>query len=180
MTVGPGHENEYVIGFDPEKCIQCHGCEVACRAWRELDHGVHYRRVLNVWHGTYPQVKSASVSLACLHCVEPACLAACPEGAITKRAADGLVVVDETLCTGCEICAEACAFGVPQFADGGTMRKCDLCSGRQVARTAPPCVDTCPGQALALIKVSRSEKMAREEDTAKLLGDFFNSNRTNF
>jgi anaerobic selenocysteine-containing dehydrogenase len=50
-------------GFDYEKCTQCHGCEVACRSWRELGTGVRHRRVLNVWRGTYPDVKSHSVSM---------------------------------------------------------------------------------------------------------------------
>jgi len=162
-------ESEYLIGFDPEKCTQCHGCEVACRTWRNLDYGVFYRRVLNLWKGEFPRIKNASLSLACLHCVEPACAAACPEEAIVKRKADGLVIVDTGLCTGCKLCAEACPFGVPQFGDSGIMQKCDLCHGRQSTQALPPCVDTCPGKALSLMSVSRSEKRAQEENTAQLL-----------
>ena len=101
----PGSEKEYLIGFDSAKCTQCHGCEIACKAWRELRYGVQYRRVLNLWQGEYPSVKNASLSLACLHCVEPACAAACPEDAISKRGRDGLVTVDETICNGCGTCA---------------------------------------------------------------------------
>ena len=166
----PASEKEYLIDFDSKKCTQCHGCEIACKAWRELRYGVRYRRVLNLWQGAYPNVKNASLSLACLHCVEPACAAACPENAISKRAQDGLVVVDETLCTGCGICAEACAFGVPQFGDNGVMQKCDFCRGQQLAGAAPPCVDTCPGAALSLIEISPSEKSAHEEKIRQLLG----------
>jgi len=161
---------EYMIGFDPEKCIQCHGCEIACKTWRELGYGVRYRRVLNIWRGAYPRVKSASLSLACLHCAAPACAAACPEEAISKRLPDGLVLVDERLCNGCGICAEACPFGVPQFGDSGTMQKCDLCRGGQTVQAVPPCVDTCPGGALSYSEVSRSEKSAHEEKIARLLG----------
>lgn len=161
---------EYLIGFNSEKCTQCHGCEIACKSWRGLGYGVQYRRVLNFWQGDYPRVKSSSLSLACLHCVEPACVDACPEEAISKRLKDGLVVVDETHCTGCGVCAEACAFGVPQFGDTGTMQKCDLCSDRQLVGTLPPCVDTCPGKALSLIEVSRTEKRVHEEKISRLLG----------
>ena len=160
---------EYLIVFDSEKCTQCHGCEIACKTWRGLSYGVKYRRVLNVWQGEYPRVKCASLSLTCLHCVEPACAAACPEGAIFKRAKDGLVVVDDTVCTGCGICAEACVFGVPQFGDDETMQKCDLCRDQQLARAVPPCVDTCPGGALSLIEISQSEKMVHEEKISRLL-----------
>jgi anaerobic dimethyl sulfoxide reductase subunit B len=163
-------EKEYLIDFDFEKCTQCHGCEIACKTWRELDYGIQYRRVLNLWKGEYPRVKSTSLSLACLHCVEPACAPACPEEAISKRMKDGLVIVDETLCTGCGTCAEACAFGVPQLGDNGTMQKCDLCRDQKLDQAAPPCVDTCPGKALSLIEVSRSEKMVQEEKITRLLG----------
>jgi len=97
-------------------------------------------------------------------------VAACPEEAISKRVKDGLVVVDETLCNGCGICVEACAFGVPQFGDNGTMQKCDLCRDQKLARAVPPCVDTCPGEALSFIEVSQSEKMVHEEKITQLLG----------
>jgi len=166
----PVNEKEYLIDFDSRKCTQCHGCETACKAWRELRYGVRYRRVLNLWQGAYPNIRNASLSLACLHCVEPACAAACPENAISKRAQDGLVMVDQTLCTGCEICAEACAFGVPQFGDNGVMQKCDFCRGQQLAGAAPPCVDTCPGGALSLIEISPSEKAVHEKKIRQLLG----------
>jgi anaerobic dimethyl sulfoxide reductase subunit B (iron-sulfur subunit) len=167
VVAQPG--KEYLIRFEPENCTQCHGCEIACKTWRALGYGTQYRRVLNVWTGTYPQVKSVSLSIACLHCVEPACAAACPEGAITKRNSDGLISVDETLCTGCETCVEACAFGVPQFDENGTMQTCDVCIDQQLAGSVPPCVDTCPGKALSLIEVSPSEKIAHEKRIAQLI-----------
>lgn len=44
---------EYLIQFYPEKCIQCHGCETACKMWRELPYGIRYRRVINLWYGSY-------------------------------------------------------------------------------------------------------------------------------
>ncbi|MGD9367959.1 MAG: 4Fe-4S binding protein [Desulfobacteraceae bacterium] len=160
---------EYLIRFDSEKCTQCHGCEIACKTWRGLPYGIQYRRVLNIWQGAYPHVKSASLSLACLHCAAPDCVSACPEAAISKNVDDGRVVVDETLCTGCQICAEACTYGIPQFGDNGVMQKCDLCRGQQLAQALPPCVDTCPGQALTLVEVLQPEKTIHEEKIAQLL-----------
>ena len=161
---------EYLIDYDSEKCTQCHGCEIACKAWRELSYGVQYRRVLNLWQGEYPDVKNTSLSLVCLHCVEPACAAACPEDAIFKSEKDGLVVVDETICNGCGVCAEACAFKVPQFGKNGIMQKCDMCSDQQLGHASPPCVDTCPGKALSFIEISQADKKALEEKIMLLIG----------
>jgi anaerobic dimethyl sulfoxide reductase subunit B (iron-sulfur subunit) len=162
-------QKEALIEFFPEKCTQCHGCEIACKSWRDLPYGIHYRKVLNLWEGHYPGIKNASLALSCLHCVEPACMAACPEEAIAKRNSDGLVLVDQTLCTGCQICADACPFGVPQFENDGIMQKCDLCCDQPLGQAAPPCVDTCPGGALAIATVSPSEKKTHEEKIAWML-----------
>lgn len=161
---------EYMILFDPGKCTQCHGCETACKQWRELPYGIRYRRVLNIWNGSYPDVKSAGLSLACLHCVDPACAAACPAKAISKNEADGRVLVNEALCIGCGACVRACPFGVPQMGEDRVMRKCDLCLDRAEGVPAPPCVMTCPGDALVLAEVTPGRKRVREEAVARLLG----------
>ena len=153
---------EVLIYFDSERCIQCHGCEIACKTWRGLGPGVQFRRVFNLWQGAYPSPKCTSLSLACLHCVAPACLDACPVEAISKGAQDGLVSVDEDLCIGCQSCAEACPFGVPQFGGTKTMQKCDLCRSQNLASASPPCVDTCPGKALSLMEVQPPEKLLHE------------------
>jgi anaerobic dimethyl sulfoxide reductase subunit B (iron-sulfur subunit) len=160
MMASPG--KEYLIYFDPERCTQCHGCEIACKTWRGLGPGLRYRQVFNLWQGAYPSAKCTSLSLACLHCVAPACLEACPVEAISKRVEDGLVSVDIELCIGCQSCAEACPFGLPQFDDTETMQKCDLCRSQNLAGASPPCVDTCPGKALSLVEVKPSEKLIHE------------------
>jgi len=169
----PASEKEYLIDFDPGRCTQCHGCEIACKAWRELGYGVQYRRVLNLWQGEYPNVKNASLSLACLHCVEPACAAACPENAISKSEKDGLVIVDESICNGCGVCADACTFEVPQFGENGIMQKCDRCCDQQLGPVAPPCVDTCPGKALSYTEASHADKKDREEGIMRLIGKVY-------
>jgi anaerobic dimethyl sulfoxide reductase subunit B len=137
------------IFFDKERCIQCHGCETACKSWRHVEPGVAWRRIDRAWYGRYPDIKLFPVCIACLHCDEPACAGACPEQAITKRAEDGVVVVDREACTGCGACFDACPFDVPQFGADGKMQKCDLCMIAGAARFAvPPCVATCPTHAL--------------------------------
>ena len=160
---------ETLIWFDYEKCSQCHGCEVACRSWRALTQGVRHRRVLNIWRGSYPKVKSHSVSIGCLHCVAPACAAVCPVEAIGKRESDGLVWVDEKICTGCQACLEACPYGVPQFDLDGIMQKCDLCTDQAGKEYGPPCVATCPGGALSLKVVEADEKKRHQKAVLLLM-----------
>ena len=45
-----------------------------------------------------------NVSMACMHCGDAPCRTACPVTAITKRADDGIVVVDPDKCIGCGFC----------------------------------------------------------------------------
>ena len=163
---------EFLILFNENKCIQCRGCETACKSWRSVEPGVKWRRVDNLWHGHYPQVKSTSLSLACMHCAEPACIAACPVGAINKRLKDGIVSVDREACIGCLACLEACSFHVPQFGADGTMQKCDFCADDDgFSDGGPPCVITCPTKALRYKKVTTEEKILIEQSLKEQLID---------
>jgi Fe-S-cluster-containing dehydrogenase component len=140
--------------------------------WRESEYGVSLRRVFNIWSGTYPDVTCISLSISCMHCVQPGCIDACPVGAISKRTADGVVLVDRTLCTGCRACLDACPYDVPQFGADGLMQKCDMCTSlyqttNSVAKL-PPCVRTCPTGALELAEATLGEKVQIENETAAL------------
>lgn len=161
---------EYSFSFDNEKCIQCFGCEVACRSWRDLELGVKWRSVKNIWIGQYPNVTSTSVSASCMHCADPTCVAVCPENAIKKRAKDGIVVVDRGKCVGCGTCLEACPYDAPQFGADEKMQKCDLCvHDIDHEKEFPPCVETCPTQALNLVKKYPKAKKAEENKVKKLM-----------
>lgn len=166
----PDRENGFV--FVPERCVQCHACATACRIWRDTERDAPFRRIEWRWSGAYPDVALRTVSVACLHCVAPACVAACPSGALAKRAEDGAVLVDRDLCTGCRTCADACPYDVPRFVADGTMAKCDLCAGSPELREdgAPPCVRTCPTGALGWALRSVEEKRREEAAVLALLG----------
>jgi Fe-S-cluster-containing dehydrogenase component len=162
---------EYGFFYIQDRCIQCYGCEVACKSWRGAEFGVRWRRVENIWNGCYPRIKNASASIACMHCAEPVCEKVCPEGAIRKRPEDGIVAVDKDKCIGCKTCLEECPFDVPQFGIDGIMQKCDMCAHEiDLDKKAPPCVETCPTIALQLVEMSKQEKIALEKALQKLVG----------
>jgi anaerobic dimethyl sulfoxide reductase subunit B len=165
-------DRQWGFVFDAERCVQCHACATACRLWRAAEAGDGWRRIEWRWHGEVPGMTLRSASVACLHCVDPACLPACPSGAISKRAEDGVVLVDPALCTGCRSCAEACPFGAPRFDADGPMRKCDLCAlaPGAVGEGAPPCARVCPTGALVVRRaLTVGEKRRGEAEMRALL-----------
>jgi len=100
-----------------------------------------------------------------MHCLIPACAEVCPTGAISKRAEDGIVLVNRELCTGCRICFDACPVGAPQFGADSIMQKCDFCSsGPQAQGGVPACILACPTQALESVSVNAEKKAAIEKN----------------
>jgi anaerobic dimethyl sulfoxide reductase subunit B (iron-sulfur subunit) len=150
--------------IDLSRCIGCHACAVACKAENNTSPqtaplpmrsgrpvGVNWRRVIQRENGSYPTPSRTFVTMACNHCSEPACRKACPVDAISKRASDGIVLIDQSLCIGCRDCLWACPYGAPQLnGETGKFEKCTLCVHRIDAGLQPACVTTCPGRALTL------------------------------
>lgn len=168
---------QYGFYVDTTRCIKCWACEVACKQWHEVPANATSRRnVQEETTGTYPDVKRTFTSLSCMHCETPACVENCPVGALAKREEDGLVVVDVATCIGCQTCASACPFGVPQYADneGGSgkhLEKCDGClSVGRAADEMPHCVLTCPLEALHFGTLAEMEALATERGGKKMEG----------
>lgn len=83
----------------------------------------------------------------CEHCLHPACVAACPSGAIYKRDEDGIVLVDQSRCRGWRQCVGACPYKKVYF-NWNTHRaeKCLFCYPRVESAQAPLCAQSCPGR----------------------------------
>lgn len=125
-------------------CIGCRACEIACKDKNGLAPGPRFRRVQYVEGGSFPEVYAYKVNMSCNHCAEPACLPACPTGAIYKRKKDGIVDIDSTLCIGCRRCEATCPYGAPQYdPSDGLVKKCNMCVDEIDAGRRPYCVMAC-------------------------------------
>ncbi|MGB5277785.1 MAG: 4Fe-4S dicluster domain-containing protein [Gammaproteobacteria bacterium] len=125
-------------------CIGCRACEIACKDKNGLAAGPRFRRVQYIEGGTFPDVFAYKVNMSCNHCAQPACLPACPTGAIYKRKKDGIVDIDSTLCIGCRRCEATCPYGAPQYDPmDGLVKKCNMCVDELDAGRRPYCVMAC-------------------------------------
>jgi nitrate reductase / nitrite oxidoreductase, beta subunit len=83
----------------------------------------------------------------CNHCLNAACVAACPSGAIYKRGEDGIVLSSQEKCSGWRMCVSACPYKKVYFNWAtGESEKCILCYPRLEAGEAPACFHTCVGR----------------------------------
>jgi len=148
------------LGFyhNTDICIGCKACMVACKDKNDLPLGEKMRRVFDVANCEWVEDElgaltptnafAYSVSVACNHCSSPACLPACPVGAIVKRE-DGIVYRDEEACIGCGTCVSACPYGAPYLSGAtGKSRKCDFCMDLVDKGENPYCVAACPMRCL--------------------------------
>ncbi|MHB8490891.1 MAG: 4Fe-4S dicluster domain-containing protein [Solirubrobacteraceae bacterium] len=101
--------------------------------------------------GEYPNSYYFYLPRLCNHCTHPACLEACPSGAMYKRREDGAVLRDEQVCQGARFCMEACPYKKIYFNYARNVAQhCMLCFPRLDAGVAPACARQCPGR-LALV-----------------------------
>ena len=97
--------------------------------------------------GEYPNCYFFYLQMICMHCTNPACLAACPRTAIYKRVDDGIVLIDEERCNGYRFCMEACPYKRIYFNQVRKIaQKCILCFPRVEQGVAPACFRQCPGR----------------------------------
>lgn len=83
----------------------------------------------------------------CEHCLNPACVAACPSGSIYKREEDGIVLVDQDKCRGWRMCVSACPYKKIYYNwQSGKAEKCTFCYPRIEVGEPTVCSETCVGR----------------------------------
>ncbi len=149
--------------IDTTLCIGCRACQTACKSWnsrkgRPTSFTDSWTNPVHLNSHNFNQVIFKEIAKPngelqwhfvnhrCFHCLEPACVSACPVGALQKLPS-GPVVYDDGKCIGCRYCMMACPFQIPKFEWESAVpliRKCTFCADRQAIGLAPSCVTTCP------------------------------------
>ncbi|RLE17724.1 MAG: hypothetical protein DRJ65_22385 [Acidobacteria bacterium] len=148
------------MGFtlDLNRCTGCRACELACSTENDLGFGRSWRRIETFNSELDPRASHHHLSIACNHCENAPCVAACPARAITRDVSTGVVTLNADRCMGCGYCAWACPFEAPTFDEAaGTMGKCTLCPDRTAQGDRPACVEACPTDALGLGDLASAE-----------------------
>lgn len=193
-VVNPGAVRTTLI--DIANCIGCRACQVACKQWNEqdgekteLDDQLGFQNPATLSANTFTLiafhemanaekqggVETAHVMQRCLHCLQPACVSACPTTALYRQS-DGPVSYNADDCIGCRYCMLACPWDVPTAewnSRSPKISKCTHCADRAVQPPAvsfngqpaaplndagarqfadtmaiPACVKACPADAL--------------------------------
>jgi Fe-S-cluster-containing dehydrogenase component/DMSO reductase anchor subunit len=150
----PQPGQQYGFEVDLDACTGCKACVTACHSLNGLDDGESWRSVTLLSGNSAGEPFQQTVTAACHHCLDPACLTGCPVDAYEKDPVTGIVVHLDDQCIGCSYCTLTCPYEVPVFNKGrGIVRKCDMCHGRLTAGEAPACVQACPNGAIRIALV---------------------------
>jgi formate dehydrogenase iron-sulfur subunit len=157
MTL-PKKGEQYAFEVDLDKCSGCKACVTACHNLNGLAENETWRSVGTLHGGTTAAPFQMTVTTACHHCVDPACLNGCPVLAYEKDSVTGIVHHLDDQCIGCQYCVLKCPYEVPSYLPKqGIVRKCDMCSNRLLTNEAPACVQACPNEAIRITIVDQRE-----------------------
>jgi Fe-S-cluster-containing dehydrogenase component len=159
-------EKHFAMVIDLNTCVGCNACMAACamenqtpvwkNQWRTYVHDIETGNKYD------SQIRRRFFPRLCNHCDNPPCMSVCPTGA-THKLANGIVLVDDTLCMGCRACAMACPYdarfdvnyndltqgkefyGELHHRSHPSVDKCSFCAHRVTQGLKPACVETCVG-----------------------------------
>lgn len=169
-------ENAVGILYDSTQCIGCKTCETACQdknykpslyiqkkgPGQDRDPYLLTLNKIQIHRSGSGTRKDSPdgysfFKKACMHCVDPNCVSACPASALTKDPDTGIVSWNKKACIGCRYCQVACPFLIPKFEYGSAFPeiiKCEMCEHIQKRGGIPGCCQYCPTGAAVFGKFS--------------------------
>ena len=143
-------EDDLAILYDASLCIGCRRCEEACKAYNELpEEPAEPQELSAITWNLVEQRPGADreehpfFMRQCMHCVDAACVAVCPTGALQHDEL-GFVGLNAKLCNGCGYCTQFCPFGIPHLGDAQVVTgvaksaKCTFCQDKTRAGEGGP------------------------------------------
>lgn len=179
------------ILYDATVCIGCKACVSACKQYNDmppdfsspeelwdtpLDLSSKTLNIIKLYkHGT-GEAKDREIDgysyikRHCMHCVDPACVSACPVSALTKDPSTGVVRYNKNACIGCRYCQIACPYDIPKFQWDKAfpvIKKCQLCDHRYENGGYSACCEFCPTGASIFGRVDDLLKEAKRRLSLK-------------
>lgn len=190
------HPEALGILYDATVCIGCKVCQRACKQFNDMpaehstademwdnpvDLSSKTLNIIKAYRSGTGLTKDSEtdgysfIKRHCMHCIDPACVSACPVSALKKTPKTGVVTYDKGACIGCRYCQIACPFGIPKFEwekPFPQIRKCQLCDHRYKEGKFSACCEFCPTGASIFGKVTDLLDEARKRLTLKT-GDIY-------
>ncbi len=166
--------NTLFIYTDPDRCMGCHSCEIACATAHsdfDLQSAVILNKKVYPSRNTVIKVDNFTTVVQCISCDAP-CIEACPIDVIYRHDnLGGVVKINEEECIGCKACAKACPYDSIKMVEAiltpeeiikaQTKKKkkkklkalkCDLCFDNigENGEYNSACVAACPTKAIIL------------------------------
>jgi Fe-S-cluster-containing hydrogenase component 2 len=142
--------DQQFLSINPEKCIGCSICELACSFEKEGKLNPLKSRIRIIRGPPF-----IHVAITCRQCQDTPCITACPKDALYQSEETGAILVEDEKCDGCKWCWEACEYGAIRYEpEVNSVVICDLCDGE------PKCKEMCPEEAIDLV--------TEESDIAKV------------
>ncbi len=157
--------NNRFIYADPQKCIGCINCELACSASHmNLNADTVYEMIqrgeeIAPSRNKVVKADGKTSPMQCMQCPDAPCLEGCPVDIIKFE--DDFVKYYESDCIGCESCDMVCPYGAVVMASNKkpdapvsqmVALTCDLCGGENGKQA---CINICPTDAISLIDYDR-------------------------
>ncbi len=152
---------------DPDLCTGCEVCESVC--------SFAHDGIFNPLNARITRVRIepiTNIAIGCQTCQDAACIAACPQKALSKKEPESYLLVNNDKCDGCGFCIRACPFGaITLHTTTHKAISCDLCTSTEYNQ--PQCVEVCPKEAIrvaTLVEVAEDKRIVAVKKLMTELG----------